>query len=178
MGPPRQEYWSAPCVAISFSRDSSQPRNQTHIFCIAGGFFTHWVIREALSKPHTHGQIIRPSTPFASSTHCSFAGTMLDPQMCLSNWKHRLQLILSDLEKKVFINSRAVQHKLCFALLPKPTLMCGSRFQQATSILLHLELNIKRKSCSLQCWFETPQLQQWSAKNLEGHLPGDFLKSY
>ena len=26
--------------AISFSRGSSQPRGQTHIFCIAGGFFT------------------------------------------------------------------------------------------------------------------------------------------
>ena len=27
-------------VAISFSRGSSQSRNQTHVFCIAGGFFT------------------------------------------------------------------------------------------------------------------------------------------
>ena len=27
-------------VAISFSRESSQPRDQTHISCIAGGFFT------------------------------------------------------------------------------------------------------------------------------------------
>ena len=26
--------------AISFSRASSQPRGQTHVFCIAGGFFT------------------------------------------------------------------------------------------------------------------------------------------
>ena len=27
-------------VAISFSRGSSQPKDRTHIFCIAGGFFT------------------------------------------------------------------------------------------------------------------------------------------
>ena len=27
-------------VAISFFRESSQPRNQTHISCIAGRFFT------------------------------------------------------------------------------------------------------------------------------------------
>jgi len=27
-------------VAISFSRGSSQPRNQTHISCLAGIFFT------------------------------------------------------------------------------------------------------------------------------------------
>ena len=37
-------------VAISFSRGSSQPRDQTCIscvFCIAGRFFTCWAIREA-----------------------------------------------------------------------------------------------------------------------------------
>ena len=27
-------------VAISFSRTSSQPRDQIYVFCIAGGFFT------------------------------------------------------------------------------------------------------------------------------------------
>ena len=27
-------------VAIPFSRESSQPRDQTWVFCIAGGFFT------------------------------------------------------------------------------------------------------------------------------------------
>ena len=34
-------------VAISFSRGSSQPRNQTWVFCTAGRFFTDWAIREA-----------------------------------------------------------------------------------------------------------------------------------
>ena len=34
-------------VAISFSRVSSQPRNQTGVFCIAGGFFSSWAIRVA-----------------------------------------------------------------------------------------------------------------------------------
>ena len=33
-------------VAISFSRGSSQPRNQTQVSCIAGRFFTNWAIRE------------------------------------------------------------------------------------------------------------------------------------
>ena len=27
-------------VAVPFSRESSQPRNKTQVFCIAGGFFT------------------------------------------------------------------------------------------------------------------------------------------
>ena len=34
-------------VAISFSRGSSQPRNRTHVSCIAGRFFTVWATREA-----------------------------------------------------------------------------------------------------------------------------------
>ena len=37
-------------VAYPFSRGSSRPRNWTGVFCIAGGFFTNWAIREA----HNH----------------------------------------------------------------------------------------------------------------------------
>ena len=36
-------------VAYPFSSGSFQPRNRTWIFCIAGGFFTNWAIREACS---------------------------------------------------------------------------------------------------------------------------------
>ena len=35
-------------VAISFSRESFWPGNQTWVSCIAGGFFTIWTTREAL----------------------------------------------------------------------------------------------------------------------------------
>ena len=35
-------------VAISFSRGSSRPRDQTWVFCIAGRFFTIWATRETL----------------------------------------------------------------------------------------------------------------------------------
>ena len=38
-------------VAISFSRGSSQPRNQTWVSCIAGRHFTLWATREALRIP-------------------------------------------------------------------------------------------------------------------------------
>ena len=34
-------------VAISFSRESSQPRDQTWVSCIAARFFTVWATREA-----------------------------------------------------------------------------------------------------------------------------------
>ena len=33
-------------VAISFSRDSSRPRDRTQVSCVAGGFFTDWATRE------------------------------------------------------------------------------------------------------------------------------------
>ena len=35
-------------VAFPFSRGSPQPRDQTEVSCIAGGFFTSWTTREAL----------------------------------------------------------------------------------------------------------------------------------
>ena len=34
-------------VAIPFSRGSSEPRDQTQVSHIAGGFFTSWATREA-----------------------------------------------------------------------------------------------------------------------------------
>ena len=34
-------------VAFPCSRGSSQPRDQTQVSCIAGGFFNNWAIREA-----------------------------------------------------------------------------------------------------------------------------------
>ena len=33
-------------VAFPFSRGYTQPRNQTQVSCIAGGFFTSWATRE------------------------------------------------------------------------------------------------------------------------------------
>ena len=40
-------------VAISFSRGSSQPRDQAHISCIAGRFFTIWATWKAHNTVHT-----------------------------------------------------------------------------------------------------------------------------
>ena len=42
-GSPRILEW----VSYPFSSGSSQPRNQTRVSCIVGGFFTNWIIREA-----------------------------------------------------------------------------------------------------------------------------------
>ena len=52
-GSPRILEW----VACPFSSGSSQPRNQTEVSCIAGGFFTSWATREAWSLPETYSKI-------------------------------------------------------------------------------------------------------------------------
>ena len=41
-------------VAFSFSRGSSQPRDQTQVSCIARRFFTSWATREAHKDGSTH----------------------------------------------------------------------------------------------------------------------------
>ena len=41
-------------VAYLFTSDSSRPRTRTRVSCIAGGFFTNWAIREALSNWRGH----------------------------------------------------------------------------------------------------------------------------
>ena len=49
-GSPRILEW----VAYPFSSRSSQPRNWTGVFCIAGRFFTSWATREAQKTQLTH----------------------------------------------------------------------------------------------------------------------------
>ena len=46
-------------VAISFSRGSSQPRDPTHVSCIAGGFFT----TESPGKPPVFNVLVTQSCP-------------------------------------------------------------------------------------------------------------------
>ena len=45
----RPEYW--PWVAVPFSRETSQPRDQTQVSHTAGRFFTNWATREAFPNP-------------------------------------------------------------------------------------------------------------------------------
>ena len=43
-------------IAVPFSRGSSQPKDTTQVFRIAGGFFNIWVTREA--QEYWSGQLI------------------------------------------------------------------------------------------------------------------------
>ena len=51
-------------VAFPFSRGSSQPRDQTRVSCIAGGFFTNWVITRSQPWDLTTGL---PGKSFSAS---------------------------------------------------------------------------------------------------------------
>ena len=65
-GSPRILEW----VSCPFSRESSQPRNQTRLSCIAGGFFTNWALREALIPDIQHcSSIIHIHTYIHTHTH-------------------------------------------------------------------------------------------------------------
>ena len=48
MGFSRQEYWSG--LPFPSPGGSSRPRDQIRVSCVAGGFFTIWVTREALKS--------------------------------------------------------------------------------------------------------------------------------
>ena len=50
------------CLAYPFSRGSSQPRNQTGVSCMAGGFFTNWAVREARNQTLA-ASLLRLETP-------------------------------------------------------------------------------------------------------------------
>ena len=67
-GSPRILEW----VGYPFSRGSSQPRNQTGVSCIAGGFFTNWAIRKVLLGGKW-GEILDSSslTPYTWFSLCS-----------------------------------------------------------------------------------------------------------
>ena len=59
-------------VAYPFSCGSSQPRNQTGVSCMAGGFFINWAMTEALSL---QGNLLRPTCPIL----CHHHGPLTEP---------------------------------------------------------------------------------------------------
>ena len=51
-------------VAISFSGGSSGPRDRTHVYCIAGGFFTSWATAGEDQNIEDHHYLKEPLTLF------------------------------------------------------------------------------------------------------------------
>ena len=102
-------------VVIPFSRGSFGPRDQTHVYCIAGRFFTNWATREA------HHQTLRQKLPLLllefSVQSTSFAEAHDDvqqmvplPPMALCRWQHwvlHLRQELSFLSSNLILSAEA-----------------------------------------------------------------------
>ena len=57
-------------VAVPSTRGCSQPRDETQVSCIAGGFFTSRATREVCPRPMYFLARLEPPTPFLSSVSC------------------------------------------------------------------------------------------------------------
>ena len=97
-------------VAISFSKWSSQPRDQTHLCCIAGEFFT----TEPAGKPtivlNLHKYCSRPAHDRVKKKNVILQH--LDP----APWKRRLQE--SDVKWILFSSSCQLNIMSCFSFIP------------------------------------------------------------
>ena len=91
-------------VVISFSRGSSQPRNETHISGTAGRLFTSWAVREALNDPTTPLLDMYPEKTRIETDPCTLvfiaalvtiSRTWKHPRYCLSadEWIRKLWYI-------------------------------------------------------------------------------------
>ena len=60
-------------IAIPFPRGSSWPRDQTHVSCIAGRFFTIWATGEAHPSPYQ---------PLSMLSHCTKSSVSQINQQC------------------------------------------------------------------------------------------------
>ena len=78
-------------VAISFSRGSSWPRDQTQVSCTAGRFFTDWTTREAQTK-----YILALSKQPRQGLPRRYKGlSTLKMQVgCIQGWRNPVQLAL------------------------------------------------------------------------------------
>ena len=75
-------------VAVPFSRESSQPRDQTQVSLTAGRFFTSWGTREALCFKTSslivgvHGSRLGPSSPELSTQSQCISWFLCTHMMC------------------------------------------------------------------------------------------------
>ena len=86
-------------VAIPFSRGSSQPRDQTGVFCIAGRFFTVWATREAALYQQYHKGITFDERVKVDNYENNKSSIYMYQTLCF-NWKH---IGIHSLLEKVFV---------------------------------------------------------------------------
>ena len=104
----KQEHWSA--SAIPFSRGSSQSRDRTWVFQIAGGFFTFWATREApigelnlkISKIWEHFAIENMCLANKPMKRCS-ALVIREMHVKITRYQYTTIIIMTNLKKYDYI---------------------------------------------------------------------------
>ena len=92
-------------VAMPFSRGSFQPRDQTLVSCIAGGFFTIWTIREALSRKNNFLiKYLSKYFGFGVHGHCKQAVWLIQNSVLISNHPNSKSHIVTLLFPTVLID--------------------------------------------------------------------------
>ena len=74
-------------VAISFSRESSQPRDRTQVSCTTGRFFTNWATREVLEEKKKKKQENTRKTSISASLTMLKSLTVWITTTCGKFWK-------------------------------------------------------------------------------------------
>ena len=101
--------WVLEWVAISFSRGSSRPRDQTQVSCIVGRHFTVWATREAT---------VADSEALIdfSRTACGCGTVYLQASIVLARWLLSREAVLTlKVLSKMFMDSR-ISRKACSCL--------------------------------------------------------------
>ena len=65
------------CVAISFSRSSSQPRDGTHVPRVGGWVLDHWATREAQRAEYKAGKTLAPVELYLVTVFGQLAGSLV-----------------------------------------------------------------------------------------------------
>ena len=97
-----QEYWSR--LPLPSLGESSWPRDQTQVSCIAGGFFTVWATREASWSLHKTAEapipwdassllLLLPAVSLAAGAHPSWVD-LLHPLICSSAAQNNIFITL------------------------------------------------------------------------------------
>ena len=88
-------------VVISVSRPTTQPRDRTWVSCLAGGFFTDWVTKEA--------QNIYVCIYYSYHTHLALMIPMWDLHLSKSLWIFFIsRLFMSQYPKMIQFSSRCI----------------------------------------------------------------------
>ena len=127
-------------VAIPFSRGSSQRRDQTGVFCIAGRVFTVWATREAPLYQQYHKGITFDEWVKADNYENNKSNINMHQTFCF-NWKHIG--IHSLLEKGFFFEHEFTYFNFLKFCLTKTTKMqchdfiCHAKVRSCESFKIH-----------------------------------------